>query len=47
MKIQLLCEKCGKEAEVDKKGSSKNWTKLNTKQCKHCGHNKFEFKVAK
>ncbi|MFQ9545603.1 MAG: hypothetical protein ACLR02_11345 [Clostridium sp.] len=35
MKIRAICEKCGKEAEIDKEKSTSNWTVYKT-ICK-CG----------
>lgn len=29
-KIQIRCEKCGKEAPIDKEKSNKNWTVYKT-----------------
>ena len=29
--MKLVCEKCGKEAEVDKERSNENWTVYKTK----------------
>lgn len=45
--IILVCEKCGKEKEIDEEQSDENWKIYkNYKKCKFCGGN-FKYYVKK
>jgi len=35
--IKMICSKCGKEPEINKKMSNENWKVIDNKPCVHCG----------
>ncbi len=44
IEITYVCEKCGKEPEVNKEKSNNNWKAFDNKPCIHCG-GKLEIKL--
>lgn len=35
--IKMICSKCGKEPEINKEKSNKNWRVVDNLPCKYCG----------